>query len=854
MDSFKRFKVIPDVPGKLKGLDDIAYNIWLMWNPDAIKLFLRMDVELWNKTNHNPVKMLGEISQTRLEELANDEGYVVEVARVHKKLNDYIAQKKEFKTGEEADQCQPSIAYFSLEYGLTEALPIYSGGLGVLSGDHIKSASDIGLHLTGIGLLYQLGYFQQYLNQDGWQQDFYKVNDFHAMQVKEVKQENGHPLEIELELPGRNVRLKVWKLLVGRITLYFMDSNIEKNSETDRKLTAQLYGGDREMRLQQEIILGIGGVTLLDKLGIHADAIHMNEGHSSFAIFERSRLLMEKHALTFAQAMEMTRKTNVFTTHTPEPAGNDEFHPDLIRKYFKAYTGKLGISMDEFLSFGRIKPRDQSENFSLPVAAIRYSAYVNGVSKLHSTVSKKMWKRLWPHVPEEHIPIRAITNGVHLPTWISFEMAELFRRYLGDRWQEKQDSKELWETVHKIPDPELWRVHAVRRRRLIYFIRERLIKQLMDKGVSAAVIDESQEALNPEALTIGFARRFATYKRGDLVFKDIRRLMEILDNSKYPVQLIMAGKAHPQDQAGKQIIKNIIHHINANKLMKKIVFIEDYDMNVARYMVQGVDVWLNNPLRPHEASGTSGMKAAVNGVLNLSVLDGWWDEAYDHSNGWAIGSGESFDDRSYQDEVESRDIYSILENIIVPMFYDRGPDQLPRQWIKMMKNALVSVVSYFNTQRMLKEYYDKFYCQAGNNYATLSKDDFKHVRQLAAWKDNARKEFHQVKAANISFDETKIYKIREKIKMEAEVFLGNLKPEDVSVDIYYGNISPTDDQRVEHSAIEHLNEVTLIEPGKYLFSGHLTCRGTGNFGFKIRITPSHPLMIDPYEMNLVLWR
>jgi starch phosphorylase len=856
MDGFKRFKVIPDVPGRLKGLEDIAYNIRLTWNPDAIKLFLRMDAELWNKTLHNPVKMLGEISQARLEELADDEGYVLEVARVHKELKDYIARGKESKPGEGTDRYRPSIAYFSLEYGLTEALPIYSGGLGVLSGDHIKSASDTGLQLTGIGLLYQLGYFQQYLNQDGWQQDFYQVNDFFTMQVIEVKQENGQPLAIELELPGRNVRLKTWKLAVGRITIYFMDSNIEENSETDRKLTAQLYGGDREMRLQQEIILGIGGVRLLDKLGIHADAIHMNEGHSSFAIFERSRLLMEKHSLSFAQAMEITRKTSVFTTHTPVPAGNDEFHPDLIRKYFKDYAGKLGIpadKFDEFLGFGRINPRDQSENFSMPVAAIRYSAYVNGVSRLHSTVSKKMWKNLWPLVPEEHIPIRVITNGVHLPTWISFEMAELLRRYLGDRWQEKQDSKELWETVYKIPDPELWRVHSVRRRRLIYFIRERLKKQLTDKGVSAAVIDESQEALNPEAMTIGFARRFATYKRGDLVFKDIRRLMEILNNSRYPVQLIMAGKAHPQDHAGKQIIKNIIRHINTNNLMKKIVFIEDYDMNVARYMVQGVDVWLNNPLRPHEASGTSGMKAAVNGVLNLSVLDGWWDEAYDRSNGWAIGSGESFGDRSYQDDVESRDIYSILENIIVPMFYHREPDQLPRQWIKMMKNAFVSIVSYFNTQRMLKEYYDKFYCRAGNNYAVLSKDNFKKARELAAWKENTRKEFHGVKVDDIHFDETGVYKIRDEVKIEAEVFLGNLKPGDVSVDIYYGHISPADDWRLEHSAIEHLSEVTALDTGRYLFSGHLTCGGTGNFGFKVRITPAHPLMIDPYEMNLVLW-
>lgn len=852
MNGFKTFKVEPAVPDKLKGLYDIAYNVWITWYPDAVKLFWRMDAELWNKTHHNPVKMLGEISQDRLEELANDEGYVLEVARVQKILGDYISHIKKTGPGSTGER-DYSIAYFSLEYGLTEALPIYSGGLGVLSGDHIKSASDIGLNLTGIGLLYQSGYFQQYLTRDGWQQDFYKPNDFHNMQVRELKREDGRDVEVELDFPGRKLWLKVWKLSVGRVTIYFMDSNIEKNNAADRKLTAQLYGGDREMRLHQEIILGIGGVKLLDQLGIPVDVTHMNEGHSSFAVFERSRLLMVKHSLTFAQAMEITRKTSVFTTHTPVPAGNDEFQPELIRKYFKEYTALLGISVDEFLGFGRVNPRDNAENFAMPVVAIRCSAYVNGVSKLHSEVAKEMWKHLWPGAPEEHIPIRAVTNGVHLSTWLSFGLSELFRRYLGDRWQEKQDSKELWEKTSKIPDPELWQVHSGRRRRLVYFIRDRLEKQLLHKGASSQAIDEAREALDPEALTLGFARRFASYKRGDLIFRDIRRLMDVLNNSKQPVQLIMAGKAHPQDTAGKEIIKNIIHHINSNNLVKKIIFVEDYDMNVARHMVQGVDVWLNNPLRPHEASGTSGMKAAANGVLNLSVLDGWWDEAYDHTNGWAIGSGETFTDRNYQDDVESKDIYSILENYIVPLFYERGHDGLPRQWIKMMKNSFVSIVSYFNTHRMVKEYYERFYRAAGDNYAALSADGFKQAKVLTAWKENLAREFQNIKVERIGFDETKIYKIKDNIVIEVEVSLGNLEPGDIGVDVYYGNLSPSGD-RLEHSSVRHLDRVTSAGSGRYVFSGQLECSSTGNFGFKIRITPAHPLIIDPYEMNLVIWQ
>jgi len=855
----KKFKVIPDVPAKLSGLYAVAYNIWLTWNPDAIKLFIRLDAELWNKTQHNPVKMLGEISQERLDEVANDEGYVIEVARVEKKLADYINNKKTDSGVQReepgAPKPAPLIGYFSLEYGLTEALPIYSGGLGVLAGDHIKSSSDIGLNLVGIGLLYQLGYFRQYLNQDGWQQDFYNTNDFYNMSLTEEKQADGQPVEIELKFPGRILYLKAWKLLVGRVSIYLLDANIEKNIEPDRKLTAQLYGGDKEMRLQQEIILGIGGAMLLDKLAIDIDVIHMNEGHSSFAIFERAKVLMKKHSLTFEQALEVVRKTGVFTTHTPVPAGNDEFHPDLIRKYFQEYTKDLGISIDDFLAFGRMHPNNPNEDFSMPVVAIKHLSYVNGVSKLHGHVARKMWKDLWHQVPEEHIPIRSVTNGVHVASWLSFEMTELFRRYLGDNWQEKQDTEKLWQRIHNIPDPELWRVHSVRRRRLIYFIRKRLKKQFIEKGASRLLINQAGEALNPEALTIGFARRFATYKRGDLVFRKIERLLELLNQDpQRPVQFIFAGKAHPQDHEGKEIIKSIIHSINSNNLIKQIVFIEDYDMNVARYMVQGVDVWLNNPLRLREASGTSGMKAAANGVLNLSVLDGGGDEAYDYTNpnGWAIGSGEVYSDRSYQDEVESKAIYSILENDIIPMFYDSGPDGLPREWIKMMKNAFISIVSFFNTHRMIKEYFNTFYSPAGRNFITLSKNNFNHARELVKWKNNIRKEFSKLVVGDVHFNEKKVYKINDHINVDVNVFTGNLKPEDIRVDLYYGNVSR--DHGLMDTGMENLKEITPVGDNKYRFSGHLVCKKTGNFGFKIRVTPFHSLIIDPYEMGMVLWK
>jgi glycogen phosphorylase len=858
----KKFTVIPDVPEKLAGLYDIAYNVWLYWNPDAIKLFMRMDSDLWNKTRHNPIKMLGEINQERLEELAEDEAYVVEVERIRDNLKEYInpgnGKSKIVKSKHEKGDStsEPCIGYFSLEYGLTEALPIYSGGLGVLAGDHIKSSSDLGLNLVGIGLLYQYGYFRQYLNQDGWQQDFYDINDFYNMPICEVKQEDESPVLIDISLPGRTIYLKVWELRVGRITLYLMDSNIDKNNEEDRKLTAQLYGGDRELRLQQEIALGIGGVRLLDRLGIAIDVIHMNEGHSSFAIFERTRLFMNKHGLSFDQAMEITRKTGVFTTHTPVPAGNDEFHPDLIRKYFQQYAGQLGLTIDDFLAFGRVSPGTHHENFSMPVVAIRNSSYVNGVSRLHGQVAQKMWKNLWTNVPEEHIPIRHITNGVHLASWLSFEMTELLRRYLGDNWQQKQDLQELWQRIYNIPDPELWRVHSVRRRRLIYFIRQRLKKQLIEKGASQILIDTSQEALDPETLTIGFARRFATYKRGNLLFRDIQRLMRLVDDARQPVQFIFAGKAHPQDHAGKEIIKHIVNTIYTNHLLKNIVFIEDYDINVARYMVQGVDVWLNNPLRPHEASGTSGMKAAANGGLNLSVMDGWWDEAYDRykPNGWSIGSGEIYNERNYQDEVESKTIYSIIENDIVPIFYDSIPDGLPREWIKLMKNAFASIVSYFNTHRMIKEYNEKFYKGAGRNFISLSHDDFKQTRELVEWKNHAKNSFHSIEVGDIHFDDTRIYKINDPINVDVDIFTGDMKPEDIRVDLYYGKMSP--DHQLIDTAIENLSVIEPIQDqnNRYRFSGHLISKNSGNFGFKIRVTPYHPLIMDPYEMNMVIWK
>ncbi len=846
MANFKRFKVVPDLPEKLKPLLEIASNLWLTWNPEAIKLFITLDGDLWEKSQHNPVRMLGEISQEKLEELAADEGFLSEVQRVGEQLDQYLSVLRSINHDQSA-----GIAYFSAEYGLSDTLPIYSGGLGILSGDHVKSASDLNIHFHGVGLLYQLGYFQQYLNMDGWQQDFYQVNDFHNMQVLEVRRPDGTPLEIELDFPGRKVWLKVWQVRVGRVAIHMLDSNHERNSESDRRLTAQLYGGNPEMRLQQEIILGIGGVKMLDALGIQVNVVHMNEGHSAFTPFERARALMKNQGLSFAEAMELVRQSSVFTSHTNVQAGHDVFSPEMIRAYFAHYLREFNIPFHDFMACGRMHPENHQEGFSMTVAAVKNSAFVNGVSALQAEVSRGMLKNIWPALPPEHVPIQAITNGIHIPSWISFEMNDLFERYLGGKWREKQDYRDAWEKVQNIPDPELWSVHEMRRRRLISFVRQRLQKQLIAKGASNLLVSESQEALNPTALTIGFARRFATYKRAYLIFKDKERLLRILNDPDRPVQLVFAGKAHPQDQAGKELIKNIISFMSNEHLRSKIAFVEDYDINVARYLVSGVDIWLNTPQRPLEACGTSGMKAACNGVLNFSVLDGWWDEAYDLNNGWAIGNREAYADKEYQDEVESKAIYSILEKDIIPLFYERGSDGLPREWIRMMKHSLVTIASRYNTNRMVKEYFRRFYQPAAENYLRLSADGFQPLRELVRWKERLRGQFPALRIEGIHADTARTYKSGESFAVQAELNLGQLAPEEVRVDVYYGTIVGED--LLQNSALARLGDVEKTGEGRYRFSGVITCSRTGSFGFRLRVTPSHPLMLDPYETGLVLW-
>ncbi len=857
------FRVIPSLPPRLERLRDLAHNLWWTWNHEAIGLFRRLDRDLWETSGHNPVLMLGTIRQERLEQVAEDDGFLAHCDRVHREFDRYLKSKGTWyhKTyGKAAEGQAPGvsehrIAYFSAEFGLTESLGIYAGGLGILAGDHLKSATDLGLPLIAVGLLYQQGYFRQYLNPDGWQQELYPDNDFYNLPLTLERQLSGTPLVIEVEYPGRIVKAQVWRVHVGRVPLYLLDTNIEANLSQDRDITDQLYGGDAEMRICQEILLGIGGIRALEALGLRPSVCHMNEGHSAFLALERIRLLMMENNLSFAEAREAAAAGHVFTTHTPVPAGIDWFSPDLVDRYFSQYYPKLGISREQFLGLGRKNPSDANGYFCMAILAMRLANRTNGVSQLHARVSREMWQDVWPQVPTQEIPIIGITNGIHPRSWISHDMADLYDRYLGPRWIERPADLSIWQRVLRIPDEELWRTHERRRERLVAFARRRLRTQLEQRGSRPPEIRQAEEVLDPEALTIGFARRFATYKRATLLFHDVERLSRIVGDRDRPVQIIFAGKAHPRDNPGKELIRQIIHHARRADFRNRIVFIEDYDMVVARYLLQGVDIWLNTPRRPHEASGTSGMKAAANGALNLSVLDGWWDEAYTAETGWAIGAGEEYGDDQvdYQDQVEANALYDLLEKEIIPLFYERGRDGLPRGWIAKMKAAMRDHAGVFNTNRMVREYTEACYLPSAERSERLNENDLERAKVLAAWKARVRQEWDKIRIERVTAEsaESQELKVGDQLRVEAVVNLGALKPTDVGVELYYGLLD------AEGLIVDGQALPTLIAQSKgngtYVFAGAITCRTSGRHGYALRIVPHHEDLGTALEMGLILW-
>lgn len=847
------YNVVPSLPENLEKLRDIAYNIHWSWNPDSRELFRRLDRELWDETNHNPVMILGKISQERLEEMSHDDGFLAHLHRVHNKLNEYLTEKTWFQKKYDFDG-DFNIVYFSAEFGLTECLQTYSGGLGVLAGDHLKASSDLGIPLIGMGLLYKEGYFQQYLNADGWQHERYEINDFDNLPMKLVLNEKSEPLMLSVFLADREVFFQVWKIQVGRISLYLLDTNVQKNNEADRKIIQTLYGGNVETRIQQEIILGIGGIRTAHALGIKPAICHMNEGHSAFLSLERIRYAIQSLGLSFEEAKEMGYHSNVFTTHTPVPAGIDVFSNELVEKYFGSYyRNELKITDKEFYSLGSIYKTNGSSVFNMAHLAMNTAGYINGVSKLHGEVSKRMWSSGYKNVPFNEIPIGYITNGVHLRSHISREMEDLLLQYIGENWVTNPASTNLWDRIDKIPDEELWRTHERRRERLVAFARRRLMKQIKSRGGSQEELAIASEILDPSALTIGFARRFATYKRATLIFKDIERLADIVNNKQHPVQFIIAGKAHPKDDEGKRFIQEIYQIAKEERFRRKFVFIENYDMNVAHYLVEGCDVWMNNPRRPLEASGTSGMKVIANGGLNFSVLDGWWDEGFDPEVGWKIGNGEDYTDPDYQDEVESRLLYNTLESSIVPLFYARGEDDLPRRWILKVKNSMKKLGPVFNTHRMVEEYFDKYYKPSFEIRKQLSQSQWLKCKELTSWKAKVKENWNSVKVVNVKTSEnSKRIFVGERFPVEAEIELGALTHEDVVVQIYYGPMEDNDNPQNNSTVIMNADP-KKTKSGLTKFTGRIVCKESGHQGYTIRILPKNDLLINPFELDVVYW-
>jgi starch phosphorylase len=842
--------VKPRVPEGLSALYDLSDNLRYVWNYETDDLFRRINADLWEETERNPVEFLGRLKQDELESLATDEGFLAHLERVRQEFDRYMSEEPNPKVCGKKER-EYLVAYFTAECGLADCLRIYSGGLGILSGDHLKSASDLNLPVVGVSLAYQKGYFRQYLTQDGWQMETYPVNQFVTLPMNLVRDKEGNPVKVAVDFKGEEVQIQAWRVNVGRIKLYLLDTNMKENSQWSRNITGELYGGDREMRIRQEIVLGVGGVKMLGALGLEPAAYHMNEGHSAFTVFERIRQLREGKGLSFNEALEFVRATNVFTTHTPVAAGNDTFHPDLVRAYFEPVARAMGISLDVLLGFGRQDPRNRDEEFCMTVLALRSSTWNNGVSRLHGKVSRKMWQSIWPKTPETDLPIGHITNGVHIPSFISKGMAENYDRYLGPRWIEDPDNRKVWERVDKIPDTELWRTHTRSRERLVAFARQRLRRQLAKRGVSDRDLAFADEVLNTEALTIGFARRFAPYKRATLILKDIERLERILTDEERPAQIIFAGKAHPQDQMGKDLIKKLFQASNKEKFRRHMVFLEDYDMEVARYMVQGVDIWLNTPRRPLEACGTSGMKAVANGALHLSILDGWWEEGYKRDIGWAIGSGEEYGDHEFQDELESKALYDVLEKEVLPLFYERGSDNLPAGWLSIMKASMHELCPVFNTHRMVEEYWNRFYIPAARRRFTLMEENYGELKKLSSWREKIMYNWSNVAIRQIRMEGPAEIEVGACYHVETDVFLGELSPEDVMVEAYCGRLDPYDHYIDSFNCV--MQSWEPLSDHVFRYKCDVRFEEVGHFGMNIRLTPNHPDPVSRHAMGLVIW-
>ncbi|RYG26316.1 glycosyltransferase family 1 protein [bacterium] len=843
------FEVTVDLPAALQPLKKLAGNFRWTWDHDARELFASIDKEAWDRTEHNPVAFVNGFSKERLSRLAKDTYFLDRLNDAATDLDRYLGAETWFDRTYPGGREKTKIAYFCFEFGISEGLPIYSGGLGILAGDHVKAASDLGIPLVGIGLLYNRGYFRQRLTHDGWQQEVYPTYDFYQMPLTLARDAEGKPIRIEVEFPDRVVTCQIWKAEVGRIPLYLLDSNVLENQPWDQGITDALYGGDEDMRIRQEMILGIGGMRALQALGIQPTVCHLNEGHAAFSSLERIRQFMKASGADFRTARQATVGANVFTTHTPVPAGFDLFPPQMLERYLGRMSGELGLPFNEFIGLGRNDPQNSGEAFNMALLAMSTSNHVNGVAKLHGAVSREMFANRWPNVPEDEVPIDSVTNGIHTATWTSRRMAELFDRYLGSAWRERPEEEASWAGVEEIPDDELWHELDLQRADLVRFARQRLRGDLERKGAGRVEPSELTSILDPNILTIGFARRFATYKRGSLMLTDRDRLKSILYHPERPVQILIAGKAHPRDEAGKKIIQDLANFMG-EFARNRMVFLEDYDMRVARRLVQGVDLWLNNPRRPYEASGTSGMKVVPNGGLNCSILDGWWDEGFDPSLGWAIGGRQDVGDSGHQDWLDSRAFYHLLETQIAPTFYHRVDSGVPRDWIRMVKRSIMAHAPQFSTSRMVAEYTQRFYMPASASYEKMAASGLEPAKETLAWRDRVIAGWSSVRVIKAKDDAGRASSLGRTFKLTARVALGALKPEDVRVEALVGKAGSN--RELLGTRVEALSPAGT-EGDVSIFEGEVVCDVAGHQGYTVRVVPSHPNVDVPAELQLVAW-
>lgn len=847
---FGKITVKPQLPERISMLSTIANNLWWSWNSYALRLYDYIDSDLFSKVGKNPVKFLSRINQKRLIEVSNDNEFLKDYDMIVDDFNNYLTTNDTYYNRNFPNNKDNIIAYFSAEYGIDEILPLYAGGLGILSGDHCKSASDLGIPFVPVGLLYKQGYFNQLINKDGSELFDYSPSVLEDLPILPVHDEKGNDLIIPVEYPGRIIYLKVWSISIGRVKLYLLDSDIDLNSNVDRQLTLKLYGGNQDMRISQEIALGIGGMKMLKVLGINPTIYHMNEGHSSFVALEVIKKFMQEKNVSFGVAKKLASSCTVFTTHTPVPAGNDIFPTDLIDRYFNTYYQELGLTQNEFLNLGAKKENIFNEGFNMAVLALKIAGAKNGVSKLHGEVSRELFSELWPETASNEIPIDYVTNGIHTCTWLAPALKELYNAYMRPFWQEQTYDADVWNDIDNIPDQALWEAHMIQKNKLGDLIRKNIRTQKIRHGASVDELNEIDKLFDPSILTIGFARRFATYKRADLIFKDLERITKILNDPSKPVQIVFAGKPHPADIQGQDLVKRIYEISEMPQFKGKVFILENYNMNVARYLVSGVDVWLNNPRRPLEASGTSGEKAGVNGVINFSVLDGWWYEGYNGRNGWAIGDDTEYTNYELQDNADSQSIYNTLENEIIPLYYSKDQSSLNSKWINKMKCSIKTVGGVYNTGRMLVDYLNKMYVPQINRLKAIE-NNIQGIESYLSWEQDIKSKWPLIKITPTSALNELCVKAGTDIKMTCNVALNGVSPDSVTVEVYCGKLN--DNGKMTNSLYTEMKPDKNINETEFEYSADISIDDGGSYGYTFRVLPKHDLLINKHDLSLCKW-